>query len=583
MPKFVPVVDTEKPRSEQVGNDPSFSAHRRFDDPFSVHSDSKTDRGWKQGDVGWGVVRTFGDDKDDGAQVMKHAEGANKMVRNEKGLWVKAKTVVDDPLVVGSSSVAVGRGRGKAGVSVLDKFIHDSFGDDGDKHSSVDVDTHHKDDSRYQDHANDEDIASHRVQHRDRMSKERDLHYREDREKSRKYDETDRGRTRSREKESKKRLSPSADRHRNDSRPRRSKKRSPSRSRSRSRGTSRDDKRGRKGRISRSRSRSESSHRHRKSYRRSSSRSESRRRFKKDSKRDRHSRDRRDKRRARDDSRDRGDSRSRRRDRSQSSTPDDRYRSRTSRYRERDRDSDRKKRRSPSLSSRSPSRSPPTKHRRSSAKPSRKSPSQSPQRVERTPQQEQDSNKSSEPSEFKITAIQVVNHFQETFANSKMSSEKRLREILEVFYEDSKIVSLKTLKVYLDGKEKIETSFRQTKPSEVTVSKRIYLEPNIQDNNDVRTTFCFDFHRQKLAPGLGDPDKENLLLYQCKGPKIVQIWGMVDVDRFADNSSLKESDVYASNPWQLVKAIVSKSWDVEEAVVQECAHFHDYDHMEVWG
>jgi hypothetical protein len=51
-----------------------------------------TDRGWAMGTVGWGVLGAFGShQKDEGAQVQRKATGKNKMVRNEKGLWVKAK------------------------------------------------------------------------------------------------------------------------------------------------------------------------------------------------------------------------------------------------------------------------------------------------------------------------------------------------------------------------------------------------------------------------------------------------------------------------------------------------------------
>lgn len=74
MPKFVPVVDTEKPLSEQLGNhDPDFDKHRRFDNPHAVPSAQgakKVDRGWQQGSVGWGVLKNFGGgDKDSAAQV----------------------------------------------------------------------------------------------------------------------------------------------------------------------------------------------------------------------------------------------------------------------------------------------------------------------------------------------------------------------------------------------------------------------------------------------------------------------------------------------------------------------------------
>ena len=74
MPKFVPVVDTEKPLAEQNDNDPNFQKHRHFDNPHALESggvSKKTvDRGWQQGQVGWGVLKQFGNlEKDDAAQV----------------------------------------------------------------------------------------------------------------------------------------------------------------------------------------------------------------------------------------------------------------------------------------------------------------------------------------------------------------------------------------------------------------------------------------------------------------------------------------------------------------------------------
>eukprot|EP01033_Poteriospumella_lacustris_P020151 gene20151-14714_t len=77
MPSFVPVTDPEKARSEQNPHDPEFIAHRLFDDPHTVKT---VDRGWGQGEVGWGVLKKFGgDERDDGAQVLRHAEGSHKM------------------------------------------------------------------------------------------------------------------------------------------------------------------------------------------------------------------------------------------------------------------------------------------------------------------------------------------------------------------------------------------------------------------------------------------------------------------------------------------------------------------------
>ena len=80
MPAFVPVVDSEKPRSEQV-KDETWQKHRQFDTPYIV---KPKDRGWQQGSLGWGVLGEFGsNEKDSAAQVIKRAEGMNKMVKNE--------------------------------------------------------------------------------------------------------------------------------------------------------------------------------------------------------------------------------------------------------------------------------------------------------------------------------------------------------------------------------------------------------------------------------------------------------------------------------------------------------------------
>ena len=118
MPKFVPVVDTEKSRAEQE-RDSNFDKHRKFDNPHKV------DRGWQQGNVGWGVLGEFGSSsKDNSAQVVKRAEGANKMVKNERGLWVKAKDVRNDEPSIGKPS----RGRG-GGVSVIDELTSRTMGE----------------------------------------------------------------------------------------------------------------------------------------------------------------------------------------------------------------------------------------------------------------------------------------------------------------------------------------------------------------------------------------------------------------------------------------------------------------------
>ena len=85
MPKFVPVVDTEKPLSEQDHRSKAeFSKHRQFDNPYNINNYNSNvknkkkvvDRGWEQGNVGWGVLGSFGSNsKDDSAQVIKRVEG----------------------------------------------------------------------------------------------------------------------------------------------------------------------------------------------------------------------------------------------------------------------------------------------------------------------------------------------------------------------------------------------------------------------------------------------------------------------------------------------------------------------------
>jgi hypothetical protein len=118
MVKFVPVTDVEKPRDAQDMNSSANQKHRKFD---AAHTLGKkvVDRGWQQGNVGWGVLGEFGGGKDDGAQVIKRTEGASKMVKNEKGLWVKVKDTSGNDVPNKNSSGSRGRG---GGISVLDSL-----------------------------------------------------------------------------------------------------------------------------------------------------------------------------------------------------------------------------------------------------------------------------------------------------------------------------------------------------------------------------------------------------------------------------------------------------------------------------
>ena len=115
MGRFVPVEDNETPLCEQRAHDPNMAKHRQWDS-FVIARDSaqsremevalkkaatdkpKADRGWERGSVGWGVLGSWGnDEKDQSAQVARVGEGRNKMVRNEKGLWVKASSLGKHP------------------------------------------------------------------------------------------------------------------------------------------------------------------------------------------------------------------------------------------------------------------------------------------------------------------------------------------------------------------------------------------------------------------------------------------------------------------------------------------------------
>lgn len=222
MPKFVPVVDVEKARSEQNINDASLSKHRKFDNPFAIGKNSKppnVDRGWEQGSYGFGVLGSFGsNEKDDGAQVVRRTEGKNKMVRNEKGLWVKAKELPEDDRINSNT----GRGRG-GGVSVLAEFEAN--------YSKVKTSKVNDEDERYQD----KDIETHRGSSR-RLSEPRDKSRSRDRHRElSKYD-----RDRDRAKESRHHRDRDSHRDRVNEYDSRRRHRHASRSRDRSRSDSRD-------------------------------------------------------------------------------------------------------------------------------------------------------------------------------------------------------------------------------------------------------------------------------------------------------------------------------------------------------
>ena len=194
MPSFVPVTDVEKPRAAQNPHDAKNAKHRQFDS-----TTQPVNRGWQQGNVGWGVLGAFGHhEKDDGAQVVRRTEGAKKMVKNEKGLWVKAKELE------GTSSGGGGRGRG-GGVSVFsdEVTLKKSFESDGShamgsQSSSRDREIQgDRTDERYRDRS-----RSREKSHRDRDRSDRDRDDRDrggDKDRERSSRDHDRERDRERE------------------------------------------------------------------------------------------------------------------------------------------------------------------------------------------------------------------------------------------------------------------------------------------------------------------------------------------------------------------------------------------------
>jgi len=153
--RFTPVVDPEKARSEQ--NEESLRKHRQFDTPFALlpknlndpkvpkedlqplakqseelyldenklwrkktelfdkkktwgretfeysnpeeakNEGSNVSRRWRPGDVGWGIRGTHGGrGEDTGTLVLQRGEVDQTMVKNDKGLWVRRRSIDGD-------------------------------------------------------------------------------------------------------------------------------------------------------------------------------------------------------------------------------------------------------------------------------------------------------------------------------------------------------------------------------------------------------------------------------------------------------------------------------------------------------
>lgn len=545
MPKFVPVRDTERSLAEQDVDGAEFAAHRQFDNPHSVLKNKKsteqTDRGWAQGEVGWGVQRSFGGEEKDGhAQVSRYAEGENKMVKNSKGLWVKAKEIEPDDV----RNEKKGMGRGNKGISVF------AATSEGVYHDEAEIGARYNE-KRNESRRDDGDYSSKRKQNDDRHAES---------------DEDSRHHTSRR----------------------REQDRSRSRDRSRQRDDSRDHRRYKSSRRNQDRDRSSSRDRDLHRYR-SSSRDRDRRR-KEDKKYS-------DKRRSR--SRSRSDSRDRRRHKKRHRADSE---ERDSKRHDRDRNKRRNRHsrsRSPLQSSDSDDRhddehvratkpqTNPTEERKSRFE---KSATNEPPLSQPVVSREVPVGLTSEvdTEEIRITAVQVINRFHEVYQSSHAH---RLRDLRDLFHASISVSSLQNPdKVYLDGRDAVLIAFAKTVPMPTPVSKRIYFEATSKrEDPNLEVTFVCDLHRPGTSPGLGDSQHDTFVLYECSGAQIVRIWGGNDASGCVQDEDLSMEGLLTKGQknWQRVKNIVSKSvvfvdkgqssWETT------FCHYHNYDRMEVWG
>ena len=204
-----------------------------------------------------------------------------------------------------------------------------------------------------------------------------------------------------------------------------------------------------------------------------------------------------------------------------------------------------------------------------------------------------------EASPFSFSAIQIVNRFLEVFASPTPTPAQRLDSIIELFDEHAVIASLKTEKPLLTAIEAIRASFAKTTATTgIECSRRLYIPykpaPNTtriststgtgtgtETGIDSKYSYTLDFHTPGSSPGLGDPNKDTVLLYQCNEntSKIVHIWGTVDTDILASKVAVTESDVYKCNIWKWVLLVLQKQ-EPEVEIGTRDMYFHDYTNIE---
>ncbi len=519
MPKFVPVVDNEKSLVEQR-EDTAFDKHRRFDNPHKV------DRGWQQGNVGWGVLGAFGSNsKDDAAQVIKRAEGSNKMIRNEKGLWVKAKELEEDHL-----HAKPGRGRG-GGVSVYDELAGRSMGSSGNSHEITEKP--HK--NQFDDPDDYKGRRGGAKKGRDSPDRGSDRQGFDDRRRDDKRDDRQDDRRGDR-------YSDRRDDRRDESRGDRGGDRSDrnNRHRSRSPDRRRDSRRSpdRRRRDSRSRSRSGDRRRNDRDYNRS----------------------------------DKGRDSSRRRSRSRSGS---RNKNKTSHGYPRENED-------------SGSKHPTSSSKKISLKDIELTAEELAEQAElmRSITAVQVINRFHEvfahetlfPSE-RLNAIGQVFSPEAAIASLKsgvvhITGQMAVQESFAKTTATQPSIS-KRIYVEYSGEEGSAKDNTTSAGGDVEAGEVTY------HSNAPKVTFCLDFHRPATAPGLGDRSKHTVLLYRCVNAAITHIWGMVDHEQLSQPEDLEKSNIMKSKVWACVKPIVMK--DLLSFDESRDAHFHNYDRMEVWG
>mmetsp|Transcript_919 Transcript_919/g.1597 ORF Transcript_919/g.1597 Transcript_919/m.1597 type:complete len:520 (-) Transcript_919:36-1595(-) len=519
MPQFVPVKDDETPSSERSKNKNKMPA---------------VDRGWEQGNVGWGVLGAFGSaGKDEAAQGAVHSahSESSKMIKNDKGLWVKVKQSAAESS--SSSATISGKGRGRGGIPVFGgssttvssgssrKPVFDST--DYISHSQrrkMEEEVARDQYAQQEEHRRAEATSKLESSRPRDMSRDHDRRHVRDRDRDR---DRDRRRSRSRDRERQRR-----------------------RDRSRDRDHSRERGKERKGsRRDRSRSRSKS---------RSHSRSRRSRRGGEKYTRERH--------------RDRSPSRGESRDRG--------------RHHSRNRDNNRGRKR---VSSQEPS----GYHTKTSMR-SNSTSSASQQSEEEPPMMFkfnaiQIVNHFLEVFAMPQSTKRILSIGELFTSDAKMSS---LKNPSKVYLDGAEKISNSFLLAEPTNATLSKRIFFDAAPLSSSTE-------NTEADSSSSITFCLDFHRAGCSPGLGDVSKPTVLLYRCNAQHITAIWGMVDKENIADSSedlTLEGMKTGRVEAWNLcLKQVMVDMPHVvneEEAELMSGSgsnriHFHNYDKIDVWG